>query len=128
LKDGVYNTPNFFLPKYLLCPELRVQIAFAQFHNDVAIVDTGVDIIAFNDVRMVHYFEYGYFTFEETGSNFVFDFLHRDTLDSDGSVTADVGAAEDLTETALADFVVEVEHVVLNLFYDLQRVWVEVAH
>ena len=89
--------------------------ALAVLSDDVAIIDAGMDIEAADDVRVVKELEDGDFAVEQAPSDFALDLANADFLNCHSGVARDVGAAEDLAETALSDLLRQIEHVVLDL-------------
>jgi hypothetical protein len=75
-----------------------------------------MDIQAFDNVRVVHYFKDGYFAFKKASRNFASDISHTNSFHSNWGVFDKVRALIDLAKAALPNFVIQVEHVVLYLF------------
>ena len=102
--------------------------ALTDLSDDVAIIDTGVNIVAFDNIGMGEHAQDIDFAFEQPACYLALDVPDPDFFNCHLPISQQINPSKHLTKTALPQLVTQFEHVVLHFLHHLQLCSVHICH
>jgi len=99
---------------------VEVEIStFAELGDNVAVIDTEVNILAFDDLGVIEFAQNVDLALEKPAGDFALDVSDSYFFDCDNCVIVYVEAFVDLAEAAFTHFFTQIKHVVLDFLGNL---------
>jgi hypothetical protein len=102
--------------------------ALADLSDDVAIIDTGVNIVAFDNIGMGEHAQDIDLTFEQPPRYLALDVPNPDLFNRHLPISQHINPPKHLTKTPLPQLVTQFEQVVLHFLHHLQLCSVRICH